>query len=249
MENIFGELADKLKEVDNQLNKKFQIFTSRAMSVYDLHKITFNKYKNCHNGKNIVLLATGPSLNKYTPFDNVINVGVNRSFMFDKVKLDYLFIQDYIASKNYIKQANLYQGNNVKKFYGILFEEIIPECIIPESDVIDAKAERYYVNTPEIPYRFTRDIATSPFGDAFSVVFPAMQFILWTNPKKIYLVGCDCAGTNYFCGNEQTVMALDNLSNGWQEMKKFVNRHYPDTEIISVNPIGLKGIFNDLYTE
>lgn len=29
----------------------------------------------------------------------------------------------------------------------------------------------------------------------------------------------------------------------------FAKQYYPNTEIISVNPVGLKGIFTDLYTE
>ena len=32
-------------------------------------------------------------------------------------------------------------------------------------------------------------------------------------------------------------------------MKKFAEVYYPETEIISVNPIGLKGLFRDVYTE
>jgi len=32
-------------------------------------------------------------------------------------------------------------------------------------------------------------------------------------------------------------------------VKKFAALHYPDTEIISVNPVGLKGMFHDMYTE
>lgn len=36
---------------------------------------------------------------------------------------------------------------------------------------------------------------------------------------------------------------------GYKEVKKLVEQHYPDTEIISINPVGLRGIFRDVYTE
>lgn len=36
---------------------------------------------------------------------------------------------------------------------------------------------------------------------------------------------------------------------GWEQMKKFIRGHYPDVEIISVNPVGLKGMFKDIYTD
>ena len=36
---------------------------------------------------------------------------------------------------------------------------------------------------------------------------------------------------------------------GYQEIKKFAEQLYPDTEIISINPVGLKGVFHNMYTE
>ena len=36
---------------------------------------------------------------------------------------------------------------------------------------------------------------------------------------------------------------------GYRNVKKFSALHYPDMEIISVNPVGLKGMFHDVYTE
>ena len=35
----------------------------------------------------------------------------------------------------------------------------------------------------------------------------------------------------------------------WKKLNFFANRYYPDTEIISINPVGLKGIFKDIYQE
>ena len=32
-------------------------------------------------------------------------------------------------------------------------------------------------------------------------------------------------------------------------MKEFAETYYPDTEIISINPVGLKGVFKDEFTE
>ena len=36
---------------------------------------------------------------------------------------------------------------------------------------------------------------------------------------------------------------------GYQKVKAFVERFYPDTEIISVNPMGLRGLYSDVYTD
>ena len=32
-------------------------------------------------------------------------------------------------------------------------------------------------------------------------------------------------------------------------LKDFVDDYYPDIKIISVNPVGLKGLFEDMYTK
>ena len=33
----------------------------------------------------------------------------------------------------------------------------------------------------------------------------------------------------------------------WKKLKEFADEKYPNTEIISVNPVGLKGLFKDEY--
>ena len=57
----------------------------------NIHPKSFNKYLNINLNKDVVLLATGPTLNDYIPIKNCINVGVNHAFKYNKVDLDYLF--------------------------------------------------------------------------------------------------------------------------------------------------------------
>ena len=73
------------------------------------------------------------------------------------------------------------------------------------------------------------------------------MFALWTNPKKIYLVGCDCSG-GYF-DDLKFKISRGKLIKSWKKVGRFAKLNYPDTEIISVNPIGLKGLFKDVYTK
>ena len=51
----------------------------------------------------------------------------------------------------------------------------------------------------------------------------------------------------HFAG-DATIENLARLTAPWREFKRFVQVYYPETEIISVNPVGLKGIFRDVYT-
>lgn len=86
-----------------------------------------------------------------------------------------------------------------------------------------------------------------------SIIFPALHFALYTRPKRVLLVGCDCSldghfdGTENGCASDQTMVPL--WIGGYRELKGFAAVHYPDTEFISVNPVGLKGLFRDVYTE
>ena len=36
---------------------------------------------------------------------------------------------------------------------------------------------------------------------------------------------------------------------GYARTKMFARQYYPETEIISINPVGLRGLFKDVYTE
>ena len=88
-----------------------------------------------------------------------------------------------------------------------------------------------------------------------------MQFILYTNPSKIYLVGIDCSSAGHFNQKQDTTEEhakrmkdrgedlfqwADLTQRFWYELKEFACQYYPGTEIISVNPVGLRGLFKDL---
>jgi hypothetical protein len=214
-----------------------------ALSAYDLHQRIFPKYKNIHQGKEVVLVATGPTLSQYNPIPNAFHIGVNKAFKYDKVKFDYLFLQDYDVSKAYIGEFCAYDA---QKFLGILSNSW-PQSIVPESIALRYGISRYHVAHADDLLKPVYNIAASIFWDAYSVVFPVMQFIFWTNPKKIYLVGCDCSG-GYFDG-KGVPHAVENLVHGWKEIKEFAAIHYPETEIVSINPVGLRGLFKDFDTE
>ena len=252
----------KLNIKDREIIRYFNKLNQINLSTFNLHQKTFPRFKDINQGKDVVLLASGPTLKQYKPLENVINVGVNRSFQGTSEKCDYIFIQDYSGqTKSYIKELNNYNRDTCIKFYGIASELNPNMQFIPESEVIEANALRYRTNSIDFDnyyyddVNFAYDIASQPLGDGRSIVFSAMQFILWTHPKKIYLVGCDCSLGGYFNNEKLNEKEKQNYLNtveiieNWKKLKFFANRYYPDTEIISINPVGLKGIFKDIYQE
>lgn len=245
-ENIIEEKFNDLKREIQAARDLILVQTSNSFSIYNQHQNVFPKYKNINQGKDIVLIATGPSLKDFKLIENAIYVGVNKAFKYDKAKFDYLFLSDYSGqTKNYIDEFVNYNSPYTKKFIGFLNEDLEPNCIIPDKYSQYPNVERYYSIHPTLKNNFTFDISTQPLYGPYSIAFSAMQFILWTNPRRIYLVGCDCNMSGYYDSADKNNLAVDEVINGWKRMKDFANMYYPDTEIISINPVGLKGIFKD----
>ncbi len=252
LENELGEQNKYLESKPDEQNKQLSLIVaqevSRALSVYNLHQQVFPKYKNIHQGKEVVLVATGPSLNDYIPIEGAVHVGVNKAFEYNQVAFDFLFLQDYSGqTPTYIDE---FVNNKSKgKFIGILDSDFYAQSVIPENYSAFQNVNRYYIDSVNKKKNFTYDIASQPLGDAKSIAFAAMQFILWTQPRKIYLVGCDCSHSGYYTNTETNYLEVDIVLDGWKRLKKFIEIYYPEIEIVSVNPVGLKGLFNDIITK
>ncbi len=232
----------------------------RIITTAFLHKETFGPYKNKHCGQNVVLIAAGPTLNYFTPtIANSVYIGMNRTFIFDKVHFDYLFAIDNAGLDT--KKESFYDGfmnYDCIKFIGD--QNLGKDYQIPFSKYANAKNVYEYKTTAGWLYdKFVYDIDSQPLANSCSVAIQAMQFALYTNPKKVYIVGVDCTvGTKgHFSGsdynnalrNEDTKQNDLNVIKSWKELKHFADIYYPETEIISVNPVGLKGVFKDVYTK
>lgn len=240
-----------------ELKNEILLGVQRSLTTAFLHQKTFGEFKNRFAGKSVVLVGAGPTLKYYESIKNAIYIGVNRTFLFKDIKFDYLFAIDKAgletSSESYTQAFLDYIGNNCIKFVGD--QNCGINYQIPEGK-LNNTIRRYKTTSNLVPNKFTLNIDTEPLGNFYSVSFQAIQFILFTNPAKIYLVGMDSnvSTMGHFTGNNDTdcnKLALNTLKciDNWKGLKDFKNTHYPDTEIISVNPVGLKGIFKDIYTE
>ena len=212
-----------------------------ANTIANQHSKIFLNYKGLHKNKDIVIVATGETLDKYIPIKDAIHIGVNKACLFDKVKFDYLFLQDYSGSKLYIDRI---KNSECVKFYGKFCTEKLSDCNIPIHEIESANSKLYYTTYPD--HYFAEDLTTHGLADYHSIVFAALSFALWTHPKRIFLVGCDCSNL-YFDGTKGKSFQF--LKKGWEKARDFCFNSYPDIEIISINPVGLKGLFKDVYTK
>lgn len=252
--NIDINYSNKLNEIMNNIHFNMGM----QMAVYKLHSKIFSQFKNINNGKTGVIVATGPTLLHYSAPDNCIHISVNNAYK--RISTDYWFaIDGQNIKENYSELMN----SEFVKFFGQCITPYplhryrsedektvyhIPDCVIDNS----INGYKFYFDHPNL--KINRDIETQPLPDLGSCVFSAMYFAIYTGIKKIYIVGCDCACNGYFDGKEQKSewkngSVTTKLLRGWRIFKEYVEIFHPDVELVSINPVGLKGMFKDVYTQ
>ena len=237
---------DVIEIITNNLN--------RYLIASNLHQKTFLPYKNKHYMQEVVLVGAGPSLHNYIPLKNVYHLGLNRVFEYSKIHFDYLFATNKTGLEDY--KAGFINYSNCDKFIGDEYGSKYFQ--IPESFLIKANAKRYINTSGLTNKKFAFFLETEPLYASSTVSIQAMQFLLYTNPKRIYLVGIDCSvsSNGHFIGQTSEIAKnKEDLVNNdfkaiedWKNIKAFAQIYYPETEIISINPIGLKGLFREIYT-
>jgi len=229
----------------------------------------FASYKEKHLGETVVFYGSGPTILSFDPTvvpDNVLKIGTNDQ-IFLNLDLDYWFMGDampQIPSKFY---------DRFKEYDDFLpkYQKFVRYCnwkddrdifVHPWGKVprngqlpLNMKNTKYYIadsdgNPSEC--KFKKDISIGNLSCVASISFEALQFALYAGAKKIFLVGHDSDYTNgtfrgYKIGLSQGAGPC--LINYWKLVKIWVSENYPDVEISSINPVGLRGIFPEAKIE
>ncbi len=216
--------------------------------VYGVTKRQFHEYLECEDvGMAVVKFKNGAIGTIEGTTEGLPHIGVNTTFLHPKIKLDYYFARDYSERSACYDELKNY---DFVKFLGIVEwsnegREIyqIPESIIEENHA------RRFITQPQKEF-IHWDTEHYPVMGLGSIIFGALHFALFTMPKQIFLVGCDCSADGHFDGST----TIDHSSvplfvDSWNWVKTFIKRYYPKIEVISINPIGLNGVFRDVYTE
>lgn len=258
--NIREQTHDLSPDIWNAVKGLQDMYKSLVCLIEEQNEISavntkaFAKYQNCYRGRDVVLVATGPTLNNYRPIEGAIHIGVNTVYKKQEIPLDYLFVQD--GRPEFIQQGKFEGIENVKCkiFMGRVSKNSYVEHIeFSEEYRLYGNVTDYMLALGNACAGIYRDIRYHPLSGGHTVTLSAFHFALYTYPKRIYLVGCDNAPTGYYDGtvDEQSLIKEKEaglLKDDYLAMKQFAQIHYPETEIISINPVGLKGMFKDLYT-
>lgn len=246
------ELNMRISEMPSQADIVY--FSGMLNIVSAIHSKTFPQFKNSNTGKSIVILGTGPSFNYAPEITSSKILACNRSFMLigDK-EPDYIFAHDYVDAQDYFdellkKSCPIFLGNFIYAEHNDLI--VTPEIIRLRKNIYN-----YYTE-----YKYYKSIRTEieyfPLSTISTIIDPALHFALYTNPDVIYIIGCDASYGGYADKNlvqyrytPTTEELLNKIADGHRKFKLFRDTHYPNTKIVSVNPVGLRGIHDDVYTE
>lgn len=225
-----------------------------ALDVQYLHSKVFPQFKNINKGKNVTIVGCGPTLNYYNNEADFVNIALNKAILLDNIKFSYSFAVDRAILKTCPNYMDIIMSKDCIKFLGkntCPEVENFPEILFDEKDNVYRfySANRNGVPAKKFGEIIYPNIETHPLCDFDSISFSALHFALYTHPEKIYLVGLDTSQCGHFFGDDGYTYNIKKMIRGYRNFKKFAEIFYPDTEIISVNPVGLKGIFTDVYTQ
>lgn len=265
-ENVFWESWEEFKqmpinivtdmsaEITRMRIGKLENAVSWQSEVVKTNTEAFMQYKDINVGEEIVLLATGPTASRYKMRKNALHIGVNTAPMLN-IPLDYYFAHD-IRAFHKISIEDAVERCGGTAFIGRIAGRLAYRLayLRSEIDITNIKKtsriHQYFVNSPCMTEELVKDICQHPLTDYYSILFPALQFALYTHPSRIYLVGCDVSGKleHFHESSNVVVPHTKYFKLGYGLLKRFAEIYYPDVEICSINPVGLKGLFKDCYT-
>lgn len=257
-------LEKKLSQIDRNTKNRVKTTSElnllylmcKANEIQAIHQDTFSEYRGIYRDQDVVVIGSGPTVKHYSPFEGAIHIGVNGAYHSDSFMLDYLFMQDFDGEgENGVFYIEEIKDLPCKKFVGQYIKNIANLRMISPQYIADhIGAKTYFVQDyypGRIQYRMPTNIEFYPVVDNASTIFAALQFALYTHPRRIYIVGCDCSYAlgQHFDETQGPSMNFKLVLDNWKRMRDHIKVYFPDIEVISVNPIGLAGMFEDMYTQ
>ena len=202
----------------------------------------FKPFQNKHTNKEAILFATGPSLALYDGLEDDgsrLRVGVN-GIAKKNIELDYYFCGHVdTRSKQYLGKIADLQVRGAK-FGFITLDGINGPQWLNLSKAKELGLKPYSLTT-EI--NFSLDISEYACVDHL-IIFSAIQFLIYSGVKRIYLVGSDVtqliSDENHALDRDRNVARIKNI---FAQLKNWAKGK---TEIVSINPVGLRGIFPEI---
>jgi len=228
-------------------------FTS-ASKVSKINQHSILPFRGINKGKTAIGLCAGPSLDKYVHKDvdergDAVLVAGNNLVFKTGIPIDFLFLGVYGRGRPEGYDTSYYPNKKIidkyrckeRKFFAKYRDQ--PD-LGPPLPKREKKVGQYEVDTGA---SFTADVGNYAFGmrQGGTQMFAVLQFLLYTKPRRIILVGCDAANTGYsrrISFKKRGRQKFERLTHGWVQMKTFADMNYPEISLHVHNPIGLVDI-------
>ena len=246
-----------LDEIENTVSfvveNKLQLLSENLNSFWQVKSFhsRFTDLKASFTAKKIVIVAGGPTTEKYVPIKDAFHIAVNNSIQNSRIKFDAALFEEDKGEKslnffcNYDSGCIKFLGHknflDSRKKRKNTILDLVPESFTKQQNTYVYFLKKYTYE------HWTTDLEHEPLPYKQAGVFSALQLACFFGPQTIYLVGCDCSQLSE--NNDELFSNQFNHKTNWLLFSEFVKRKYPEIEVISINPVGLKGIFNDIYTE
>lgn len=247
--NLLAQMTDIVDRINKMPSLSDIVFYSGILNtVASVHSKVFPQFKNSNTGKSVAIFGSGPSLIKSPKIADCRTIACNKAIeFFENRDPDYFFAVDCFSVMDFYDRIEKLTSCI---FLGHIIEPRNYPRTIPEVSYLKDNVYPYYESPP---FDFIRpELEQFPIFNSCTIVNSAMHFALYTNPNTIYLLGCDNTNNGFFIKNIASVTEEETyhkMLDGYKLLKNFRDVFYPNTRIISVNPIGLRGLFEDVYTE
>ena len=231
------------------------------LEVYLTNSSIINKHKAFINKKDVIIFGSGSTVNNFMAddirCDDLVKIAVNSQIFDTRRKYDFFFASDYkVLKRREITPAFLLNkindgvrvclGRNIHRYErwyksGYYITDSYIEKLSGLADIL------YYTN---IHSEVISKSYTNILYSFYSIGHIALLFSILCRANRVYLVGFDQGG-NYADGTPRLNMEKTNLKaiDGFKRIRKIVKEFDLDTEIISINPVNMRGLFRDVYTD
>jgi hypothetical protein len=220
--------------------------------------------KNKFLGKKVFLFAPGPTLNDFDK--NIIpseylKAGVNGVIIHkDYQDLDLYFWSGDINTSRHPTPSeqpirnHLHFLKQIPKFTNTTINKKSTHPMWGQTQILQHDADRLGFISYDINFGKAYEDPVDTWHidpiingfDGCSISLAACQWLIYMGFKEIILVGCDCTSKHsyeHLISNDKCDWELNQLVNRWIKFRHYVSKHFPDVQIKSVNPQGLKDVF------
>lgn len=209
-----------------------------------VHSIIFPHFKDSNIGKTLVIIGNGATLECAPLFKGCKVISCNKNPSLFGHAAEYIFNSEY--RDNHFE--DLLISNDTSDIFLDCVSLNIKKHLYNHARLQRKKNTHYYFGQSVFNVAPKGNISENPLSYFGDTACSALHFALYTKPKAIYLIGCDIKG-RYSKNSFQKYNASDaEIIYGYEQLKRLRDREFSDTKIVCVNPVGLKGIFDELYS-